>query len=116
LARAESGMPLARESMSLRELVELLMDDWLRKPHTKDRLRFENEAKGPLMVTANADALGIAVQILIGNAIKHRPPDAPVMVRLGPATELSISNEGMVVPRQELAHLKERFARASQGG
>ena len=61
LARAESGMALARESMSLRELVELLMDDWLRKPHTKVCLRFENEASGPLMITANADALGIAI-------------------------------------------------------
>ena len=115
LARAESGMALARESMSLRKLVELLMDDWLRKPHIKDRLRFENGGSGPLMVTANADALGIAIQNLIGNAIKHSPPDTPVVARLGPDMELSISNEGMVVPPQELAHLKERFARASNG-
>ncbi|HMN37700.1 MAG TPA: ATP-binding protein [Hyphomicrobium sp.] len=115
LARAESGMALAREDMSLRELVELLMTDWLRKPSTMDRLRFENVAHDPLVVSANADALGIAIQNLIGNALKHSPPDSPVVVHLGPQAELSIVNSGRVVPPQDLAHLKERFARASNG-
>jgi two-component system, OmpR family, sensor kinase len=115
LARAESGMALAREEVSLRDLVEFLMTDWLRKPSSKDRLRFENLATGPLIVSANTDALGIAIQNLIDNAIKHSPANSPVVVRLGPEAELSIANSGTIVPPEDLARLKERFARSSNG-
>jgi len=115
LARAESGMALAREDVSLRQLVELLMTDCARKPSSAARVQFENLAKDDLIVTANADALGIAIQNLIGNALKHGPQDSTIYVRLGPGKELSIMNGGRSVPAQDLARLKERFVRASDG-
>lgn len=115
LARAESGMALAREEMSLRELVEILMTDWLRKPSSAARLTFKNLAVGDLVVNANADALGIAIQNLIRNALIHSPPDSEVCVTLGPVRTLSIVNGGDVIPPDQLSHVKERFARASNG-
>lgn len=113
LGRAESGMALTREEMSLRELAELVVTDWLRKPSVQNRVQFESIGSDSLLVAANADAIGIAVQNLIENALKHSPPGSPVHVRLGPKAELSIVNSGPVLDPGELGRLKERFARAS---
>ena len=115
LARAESGMALTREETSLRSLVDLIVKDQWRRLGIKDRLQFENIGDGPLTVTANVDALGIAIQNLIDNALKHSPQDSAVTLRLGPGAELSIVNSGPVLESQELGRLKERFARASSG-
>lgn len=115
LARTESGIALARESMSLRDLVELVMDDWLRKPQGMQRIRFDNRATDPIFVLANADALGIAIQNLIANAIKHSPAGTPVTVRLGPGAVLSFINNGSVAVAHDVERLKQRFARGSSG-
>ena len=115
LARTESGMALARESMSLRDLVELLMDDWLRKPQCMNRIRFDNSAVDPILITANADALGIAIENLIGNAVKHSPEGTPITVRLGPGAVLSVVNDGSLMGADDVARLKQRFARGFSG-
>ncbi|MFO1171938.1 MAG: ATP-binding protein [Hyphomicrobiaceae bacterium] len=116
LARAESGMALAKSSFALDDLVRLLVTDWSRKPNARGRLVFLDEAvQRPLVVTANEDAIGIAIQNLIDNAAKHSPSGSEVVVRLGPGPEVSIRNAGPVVPAEELRRLKDRFQRASTG-
>lgn len=116
LARAELGMALAKASFAFDDLVRLLVTDWSRKPNAKGRLRFLDETAGrPVIVTANEDAIGIAVHNLIDNAAKHSPRDLEVVVRLGPGPELSIRNAGQIVAPEELVRLKDRFQRASTG-
>lgn len=115
LARAESGMALTREEMSLRDLVTLIVSDLKRKPGNKDRLLLITPGADRLAVHANADAVGIAIQNLIGNALKHSPAGSCVCITLGAGPVLSIVNDGAPVPAAALAHLKERFARASNG-
>jgi two-component system OmpR family sensor kinase len=115
LARAESGMALAREVTSLRDIVGLIVSDLERKPGNKDRLSLDNLGDSSLLVHANTDALGIAIQNLIGNSLKHSPAGSRVTITLGAGPTLSIVNRGSIVPASDLAHLKERFARASNG-
>lgn len=115
LARAESGLALERERVSLRDLAALIVSDLERKPGNKDRLFLEGESDDPLVVHANTDALGIAIQNLIGNALKHSPAGSRVSIRLSAGPTFSIVNHGAIVPEDDLAHLKERFARASNG-
>ncbi len=111
LARAESGLALSRERMSLSNVVSLLMVDYARKPQAQGRIRFENVASADVYVMADPDAVGIAIQNLIGNALKHSPEGTPIVVRFGPGAVLSVRNDGSVVTAEELAGLKQRFAR-----
>jgi two-component system OmpR family sensor kinase len=115
LARAESGLALSRERMSLSNVVSLLMVDYARKPQAKGRIRFENLASEDVVVMADPDALGIAIQNLIGNALKHSPEGTPIIVRFGPGAILSVRNDVSTVAAEELAGLKQRFARGSGG-
>ena len=115
LARTESGLALSRERMSLSDVVSLLMTDYTRKPQAQGRIRFENVASEDVLVMADPDALGIAIQNLIGNALKHSPKGTPIVVRFGPGALLSVRNDGSVVAAEELVRLKQRFARGPSG-
>lgn len=61
--------------------------------------------------------LGQAVDNLVSNALKFTPSGGTVRVRVAPAADggavLAVEDTGIGIPAEELAHLTERFYRAS---
>ena len=115
LARAEAGVAFAREEMRFDELCALLAGEYARKPAAQNRLIFEKHAEGPIIISGDQDALGIAIQNLIDNALKHSPPGSSITVRVGPGAKLEVTNDGPIIEPEELATLKQRFQRGTNG-
>lgn len=111
LARAEAGLGLDRTETDLIAVTRLVVADYARRPQLAERVVFDPGAGEPIMVAIDPDALGIALQNLMDNALGHGSPDAPVSVAIGPGPRVRIINEGPVVSADDLAALTERFAR-----
>jgi two-component system, OmpR family, sensor kinase len=112
LARAEAGLGLDRIDTDLAAVTKLLVSEYARRPHTDGRVIVETFPDTPVIASTDPDALGIALQNLIDNALAHGDPDKPVSVRIGPGLCVQVVNEGPVVDSKELAALTQRFARA----
>jgi two-component system, OmpR family, sensor histidine kinase SenX3 len=94
-----------------------------------DRSRTDAEAKGielatrcdaDLVVSGSGDQLLVAVSNLIENAVTYSPEGARVAVMahrrhrigmLGPAVEITVSDQGIGIPEAELDRIFERFYR-----
>lgn len=111
LARTEAGIGLSREPAPMSHIVKLLLADYARKPGMENRIQFRDLAGEPVTVATDPDALGIAVQNLIDNALKHGAANTNVMVTLGPGRTLSVANDCPVLASDELDELKLRFKR-----
>ena len=122
LARAEAGLALSRQPVDLGTIVKLIVDDAQRAPGVGPRLRLVAPAPGTAVVRTDLDALGIAVQNLIDNAVHHGDPDQPIVVTVTPSRNageagevsgptLSVRNGAPVMPSYQLAELKARFVR-----
>ncbi len=64
-------------------------------------------------VTAEAEALGLALRNLLENALQHTPPGGAVTLRLddGPPRTLVIEDDGPGIPPEELPLVTQRFYR-----
>lgn len=113
LARADHGAcPLMLESIELHSLGNELCDYFQALADDRD-LTLHNELGGALM--ADTALLQRALANLLANALRHADPGT--VVRLygtrGKHTHaLNVSNQGAVVPPEQLPRLFERFYRA----
>lgn len=112
LARAEAGLGLDRTETDLVAVTRLVAADYARRPRLTERVSFDPGAGEPVIVAIDPDALGIALQNLIDNALTHGREDAPIAVAVGPGPIVRVVNEGPVVSAGELAALTKRFERA----
>src|SRR5260221_553470 len=72
---------------------------------------------GPVRIQADREALRRALLILIDNAVKYTPKSGTVKVKLetnGSAAIVSVSDTGIGIAKQDLAHIFDRFWRADQ--
>jgi two-component system OmpR family sensor kinase len=116
LARAEAGLGLARVKTDLVAVTRLLIEDYAKRPQMDGRLAFDAGPSRSVTVAVDPDALGIALQNLIDNALSHGPPGAKVEIVIGPGAMVRIINGGPVVGPDALARLKTRFERAGRRG
>jgi two-component system OmpR family sensor kinase len=112
LARAEAGLGFGRTETDLVAVTRLVMADYARRPQLTGRLAFDRGPLETLTVNVDPDALGIALQNLIDNALSHGAPGTTVEVSIGPGATVHVINEGPVVNASELAALTKRFERA----
>lgn len=112
LARAEAGLGYGRPETDLVEVVRLVVADYARRPKLSERLKFDPGDGHKLTVAVDPDALGIALQNLIDNALAHGSRHAPVLVAVGPGSVVRVANAGPVVSEGELSALTKPFARA----
>lgn len=112
LARAETGIGLAVQLVDINTIVELVVEDFRRRPEYSRRLNLP-DLSGSTMRRADVDALGIVLRNLIENALIHGESLAPVTIRVGKDGVISISNLGAVVPPEVLVLLTQRFRRGS---
>ncbi|MFN0218202.1 MAG: ATP-binding protein [Hyphomicrobium sp.] len=112
LGRAEAGISLSGGPTDLVALTKLLVDDYSRRPVGK-KLEFDDGAIASLAVAIDQDALGIAVQNLIDNALAHGGSGSEIQISVGPGPTLRVVNDGPAVPHEELNQLTTRFERGT---
>jgi two-component system OmpR family sensor kinase len=113
LARAEGGLGLARMETNLVDITRLVVGDYTRKPQLAARIAFDPGPNETLIVAVDPDALGIALQNLIDNALSHGTAGSAIDVAIGPGATVKVTNEGRVVSADDLATLKKPFERGA---
>ena len=63
-------------------------------------------------VVGYAGAMTLALENLVGNAVRHTPIGTHILVQIGPGARLSVTDDGPGVALEHLASLKNRFWRA----
>lgn len=99
---------LRRESLDLVGLAEDLMR--LLPPQDQDRVRLQASGR-PFTVQGDGPLLQRVMQNLVANALRHSPPGALVdlaITHVGPDIQVSVSNQGPVIPEEFVGHLFDR--------
>lgn len=109
IARVDSGVALQRQSLDLRQLAQLVVDEFPQSRDGSHQVRLITDTT-PAPVMGDLDALGIAVRNLIDNAIKHGGRDASVVVQVLP-DEVSVTDDGPGAPEVDLSALTRPFER-----
>jgi two-component system OmpR family sensor kinase len=116
LSRVEAGVALKRDAVDLLVPLELVIEDFARRPEVGERLRLEDGGLGSVMVAADLDALAIALRNLVENALRHGPREEAVVVSVGAEGWVRVVNGGPVVPEAQLRALTGRFVTRGAGG
>lgn len=111
IARVDSGVALQRQSIDLRQLAQMVVDEFPQSRDNTHQLRLITDTS-PAQVMGDIDALGIAVRNLIDNALKHAGHEASVVVRVLP-DEISITDDGPGACGVDLAALTRPFERGN---
>ena len=111
IARVDSGVALQRQPIDLRQLAQMVIDEFPQSRDQRHQLRLITDT-APAPVLGDIDALGIALRNLIENALKHAGPDASVVVQVRP-DEMSVTDDGPGAPGKDLAALTRPFERGS---
>ncbi len=109
--RLGNGLPINRRPSDLREIVGRVVDEL--SAVNADR-EIAVAADGDLCGEWDPDRLEQVASNLVSNAVDHGDPAAPVRVELAGEREhvvLRVSNPGLPMPPEVLAHLFEPFSR-----
>jgi signal transduction histidine kinase len=115
--RLGAGMPVTAQPMNLAPLCRDVFDEF-RTAHPSRLIRFEStgDANGDW----DADRLRQALANLMGNAVQHGSPDAPIDLKLSAANPHSVTvviqNGGPPIPPGEISKIFEPLVRGSAGG
>lgn len=115
--RLESGQVELHKGM--RDLLQLIRNIVERVGSLEERRRIRVEAPEWVPpVAIDADRLERVVVNLVTNALRYSPPETPVVVRVGCTRDraiVSVSDQGVGVPPEDLPHIFDRFYRARTG-
>ncbi|MBU3657386.1 MAG: HAMP domain-containing histidine kinase [Rhodocyclaceae bacterium] len=115
LARAESGVALNLIPVELNGIMKMLVREFeIRKA---SRINFECD-ESEVWIKGDVDAVGIAIQNLLENAMKYATPNSMVEILLSSNGVLEIQNDCDPVPSDKIGLIRQRFGRvdASQSG
>jgi signal transduction histidine kinase len=119
LSRLESGVrPFTLEPIDLVDLVRTTVRDLeAQLAHSGAEVR-STLAPGPIVVSADAEAVQVAVRNLLSNAIKYSPGQRSVSVdvrRDGGQAVVSVVDKGTGIPRRHHRRIFQKFHRVSTG-
>jgi signal transduction histidine kinase len=112
LAKADQPNFLLLEELELEQFVE---DVFLRWSEIGPRRIWRLGAVAAGTLDADADAVRIALDALIENAIEHTPPEGTIEIGAhtqGELAVLEVRDDGSGIPADALARIFERFGRA----
>jgi two-component system OmpR family sensor kinase len=112
LARAEAGLGASGEAVDLLPALNVVVDDFQRGLPAGRVLTYEVAPGADLRAPMDVDAFGIAVRNLLENALRYGAADEPLTITAA-SKAITVSNGGPGVPADKLAHLTDRFVRAS---
>jgi two-component system OmpR family sensor kinase len=110
LARVDSGVALKRTEVDLRQLAELVTDEFAEARSQGSLLPTHTTDGAHETVSGDIDALGIALRNLIDNALKHGGPQPRVRVCVG-HRRLAVQDSGPGIAQEELQRLAKPFER-----
>jgi signal transduction histidine kinase/CheY-like chemotaxis protein len=115
LARGDSGEGLRRAPL---HFDELLSESLRQASHLTTQHRLEIGEFDPCVIEGDRDRLKQLALILLENALKYTPPGGFVRVSLHCNPEwstLTVTDSGVGIAPEDLAHVFERFYRADKG-
>ena len=122
LSRLESINPgLKRESTDLPALLTAILDDYHGRPAATDHRLELNIDAAPALAGLHIDPLKCtqAVENLLDNALKYTPKGTQIQlsVRMNEldGVVVSVRDNGLGIPAEDLPHLFERFYRVDKG-
>ncbi len=113
VTRLGAGMPISRAAMDLGALCKTVVDEF---QSANPAAKFQLDASGDLSGEWDAARLRQVVSNLLGNAIQHGDPKAPITLtlrgeRLG--VMLAIHNQGAPIPQGELLKIFDPLVRGA---
>ncbi len=119
MTRIEVGaLPVSPDPYDLRESLAAARDTYLRRGGGQPILI--EQPDGPVMVNADRRRIDQALNILLGNAGRFSPEDAPITVRATKDDDfvlVEVLDQGRGLGQQALPHVFKKFFRAhSEGG
>jgi PAS domain S-box-containing protein len=112
-ARIGSTIPVNPQPTNLREIIEQVVDEiQAGAPGRVIRVGHAGDETG----SWDADRLAQVIANLVGNALQHGAPGAPIWVESrisGADTVLTVANEGPGIPADEISKLFEPYQRGS---
>jgi signal transduction histidine kinase len=119
-ARIDSGQKVYRFLRGdLHDVVESALETFsVRLRHAGFRVEFDAPDEALPDIDMDPDAVGQAVHNLLDNAVKYSGDSRSIRVRLaaeGNGVALSVTDEGIGIPRQEQEKIFERFHRVGTG-
>ena len=112
LARAEAGLGASGEVVDLLPALNVIIEDFRRGLPAGRALSYDVAPGADLRAAMDVDAFGIAVRNLLENALRYGDAVKPLSVTASSGA-INVSNGGPAVPASKLAHLTDRFVRAS---
>lgn len=117
LARSDAEAQLPdRTRVDLRQWLPEHLENWTRHERASD-IKCEIEGQDQIWATVHPVMLGEVVNILLDNACKFSPPGKPIGVRLrndAGTAEISVTDHGIGISSDEIAHLFEPFYRTAE--
>jgi signal transduction histidine kinase len=114
LTRLDTGLDLREEPVEIGEVCRAVVAEFeLRAVAAGRRLELRG-ADDPVWANGDPSAVARIARILFDNALTHSPPGTAVVVDVGTGAdgvELSVSDAGAGVPREERELIFERFQR-----
>lgn len=115
LAQLDEERPMERSQVDIAALVHDLAADMRVVQPARS---VEVDAAGPLTVLADRDRVVQAITAYTTNAMRHTPPDAPVVLRArreGSEVRVAVEDSGPGIPPDAVDHVFERFYRVDKG-
>jgi signal transduction histidine kinase len=112
LATTEDPDFLARSSVDVAELLAAVLQRW----SPIDR-RWRLDPAEPAIVDGDPDRLGLALDALVENAVKHTRPSDEIRLgsrRSGNQVVITVADSGAGMPADQLATIFERFTRLDE--
>ena len=114
LARAEGGRLRTGTVTDLRPILRLIVSDFTHGSGA-DRIAL-SLAEAPVLSDLDPDIFAILCRNLIENALKHGAAGAPVRIALSVSGQLTVANDGPVIPAETLRRFTARFERGAGAG
>jgi signal transduction histidine kinase len=111
------GFPLHRALASLSDLVSDTLESFTELAKQQG-ITLEGQVESDVdPIFMDTQAIGRVLNNLIGNALRHTPPNGRVSVwvrRTGPRVEVTVSDTGEGIRVEDIPHIFERFYRAEK--
>ena len=112
MSRAQSGLGVSAVKADIVPVVNLLLREMRARVPSPEMLVL-TPPQGVWMSDVDPDAIGIVLNNLFDNALRHGSGDAPIVVDASQRGRIIVSNDCAALEPADLGAIKQRFARSA---